>query len=159
MSLITALSRNQPDDGESSRVAAWAVRRLGDSLADSTLPSDLARSIELLEPVLHEVEETLQRAAEAAGGASTARSAHAAAEQFGQASATTVLLRLHLEQIAARLRGFDLDFPIDATDLSPRANAAQRTAPQVVHAPRSVQLPAPVPAASITSVLGHTTRR
>ncbi|MGW3185706.1 hypothetical protein ACWDD9_41200 [Kitasatospora sp. NPDC001119] len=159
MSLTTALSHSRPDDAEAARVAAWAVRRLGDSLADSALPSDIARPIELLEPLLHEIEEALLRAAEATGGASAAPSARAAAEQFGQAGATTVLLRLHLEQIAARLRGFGLDFPADAADRSPRAAAAQRTAPQSVPVPRSVRPPAPVPATPIHTTPGHTTRR
>ncbi|MER7701635.1 hypothetical protein ABTX81_01870 [Kitasatospora sp. NPDC097605] len=159
MSLITTLSESRPDDGQSARVAAWAVRRLGDSLADSTLPSDIARPIELLEPLLHEVEEALRRAAEATGGASPAPSARAAAEHLGQAGATTVLLRPHLEQITTRLRGYGLDFPADAADLSPRAAAAQRTAPQSVHALRSAQPPAPVPAVPVTGAAGRTVRR
>ncbi|MFJ9446755.1 hypothetical protein ACIRRH_33585 [Kitasatospora sp. NPDC101235] len=159
MSLTTALSHSRPDDAEAARVAAWAVRRLSDSLADSTLPADIARPVALLEPLLHEIEEALRRAAEAASGASPARSAGATAEQFGQASATTVLLRLHLEQITTRLRAFGLDFPTDTADLSPRAGAAQRTMSQTRHVPRPVQLPAPVPAAPITTTLGHTARR
>ncbi|MFF2746451.1 hypothetical protein ACFVVA_12995 [Kitasatospora sp. NPDC058048] len=163
MSLTTALAHSRPDDAEAARVAArvaaWAVRRLGDSLADSTAPADIARPIELLEPLLHEIEEALLRAAEATGGASPAPSARGAAEQFGQASATTVLLRLHLEQITTRLRGFGLNFPANTADRSPRAAAAQRTAPQTVHTPRPVQPPAAVPAAPIVTAPGRTTRR
>ncbi|MFJ7278302.1 hypothetical protein [Kitasatospora sp. NPDC098663] len=147
----TVLTYSQPDDGESSRAAARAVRRLGDSVADSTLPSDIARPIALLEPLLHEVEETLRLAAEATGGASTSGSAHAVAEQFGQASATTVMLRLHLEQITTRLRGYDLDFPAEAAELSPRAAAAQRSTPAAGPVPRSAQPQAPAPASVVVT--------
>ncbi|MEU9074570.1 hypothetical protein AB0D22_07790 [Kitasatospora sp. NPDC048538] len=158
MSLITALSHSQPDDGESSRVAAWAVRRLSDSLVDSALPSDIARPLVLLEPLLHEVEEALRLAAETTSSASTSPAARAAAEQLGQASATTVLLRLHLEQITTRLHGYGTDFPADNAGLSPRAAAAQRTVPETGVAPRSTR-PAAASAGVPTATAGATVRR
>ncbi|MFC9327921.1 hypothetical protein [Kitasatospora sp. NPDC057015] len=151
MSPTAALSLSQPDDADCSRIASWAVRRLGDTLADSELPGDIARPLALLEPLLHEVEETLRLAAESVLGANPTPPARAAAEQLGQASATTVLLRLHLEQITTQLRGYGTDFPTETAGLSPRAAAAQRTTPRAGHDPRSTSMPAPAPATAVSA--------
>ncbi|KQV20943.1 MULTISPECIES: hypothetical protein [unclassified Kitasatospora] len=155
MSLTTALALSQPDDNDCSRIASWAVRHLGDSLADGELPSDIARPLALLEPLLHEVEETLRRAAESAVGASATPSAQGAAEQLGQASATTVLLRLHLEQITTQLRGYGVEFPTDTAGLSPRSAAAQRT---TARAGQDSQ-PAPAPGTVVSAAAALSVRR
>ncbi|MFD0259068.1 hypothetical protein ACFVH7_12445 [Kitasatospora indigofera] len=150
MSPTVALSLHQPDDADCSRIASWAVRRLGDTLADSELPGDIARTLALQEPLLHEVEETLRLAAESALGAGPTPSGRAAAEQLGQASATTVLLRLHLEQITTQLRGYGTDFPA-IVGVSSRAAAAQRTTPRSGHDPRSTSMPVPASATAVSA--------
>ncbi|MER6398544.1 hypothetical protein ABT263_21195 [Kitasatospora sp. NPDC001603] len=146
MSPIPATARPcPPDDAESARTAAQAVRRLGDSLADSSMPADIARPLALLEPLLAEVEETLRLAAESTADGGT-RAARQTAEQLGQAGATAVLLRLHLEQISTRLASYGLAFPAEPATLSPRAAAAHGRLAQSAARPVHPGAPTPAPA-------------
>ncbi|MGW2540722.1 hypothetical protein ACWC5I_07580 [Kitasatospora sp. NPDC001574] len=137
-----------PDDAESARTAAQAVRRLGDSLADSSMPADIARPLALLEPLLAEVEEALRLAAESTVGSGT-RAARQMAEQLGQAGVAAVMLRLHLEQISTRLAGYGLSFPAEPASFSPRAAAAHGRPSQGASRPVHPGAPAaPVTAAA-----------
>ncbi|MFJ1707583.1 hypothetical protein [Kitasatospora sp. NPDC088346] len=140
--------RSVPDDAESARTAAQAVRRLGDSLADSSLPADIARPLALLEPLLAEVEETLRLAAESTAGGGT-RAARQTAEQLVQAGATAILLRLHLEQISTRLAGYGLAFPAEPATLSPRAAAAHSHSTESAARPVHAGAPTPAPVIAV----------
>ncbi|MFC9331981.1 hypothetical protein [Kitasatospora sp. NPDC057015] len=125
MSLTTALSNAQPGTAETGRVAAWAIRRIGDHLRDSPSPAASATALQAVETALYEVEEALRLAAENAA-ANDGTSAEFVAGQLSSSALSAVRLRTRVETIAVRLRGYGDAFPVTGPVAEPdRRHAAQ----------------------------------
>ncbi|MFF2657383.1 hypothetical protein ACFVUH_08455 [Kitasatospora sp. NPDC058032] len=139
MSLTTALSTASPGTTETGKIAAWAIRRLGDHLHDSESPAASATALEAVETALYEVEEALRLAAENAA-ADDGAPARFVAGQLSSSALDAVRLRTRLEAVAVRLRGYGDDFP--APDTEPARRNAARAESAVLAIAAAQQTPA-----------------
>ncbi|QKW20629.1 hypothetical protein HUT16_17515 [Kitasatospora sp. NA04385] len=128
--LTTALAHDQSDTAETGRIAAQAIRRLGDALHDNPTPAAGALALTAIETALFEIEEALRLAAESAAVSGGTPADFVLSEQLSAAALNAVRLRTQVEAAAMRLLGHAnaSPTPAPATRIERRRAAALASA-------------------------------
>ncbi|GAA2092091.1 hypothetical protein GCM10009759_17420 [Kitasatospora saccharophila] len=157
--LTTALSHTQPDTAETGRIAAWAIRRLGDALHDSPTPTAGAQALTAVETAVYEIEEALRLAAEHAAGSDGSPADFVLSEQLSAAALNAVRLRTQVEAAAVRLREYDGAYPPPVPVPATRAERRRAAAAASAHA-AATATPAPPTATAfeVTANAGYLAR-